>query len=64
LKYLPGWRGNSIFLNINITRINLDDVRDLTEIGHGYDPATDYHINESPLMEQKHFKHRKSPRSS
>jgi MoaA/NifB/PqqE/SkfB family radical SAM enzyme len=45
------------FLNINITRINIPDVRELTEIGRQYNLATDYHINESPMMEQEHFKH-------
>lgn len=50
--------GFASFININITRINLDDVRELTEIGHRYNIATDYHINESPMMEQEHFKHK------
>jgi len=50
--------GYASFININITRINLDDVRQLTEIGRQYNLATDYHINESPLMEQEHFKHK------
>ncbi len=50
--------GFTMFLNINITRINLDDVRELTEIGRSYNLATDYHINESPMMEQEHFKHK------
>jgi hypothetical protein len=36
---------------------NLDDVRELTEIAHDYGIATDYHINESPMIEQEHFKH-------
>jgi sulfatase maturation enzyme AslB (radical SAM superfamily) len=45
--------GYTSFLNINITRINLDDVRQLTEIGRQYNLATDYHINESPMMEQE-----------
>ena len=47
----------SVFFNINITRINLDDVRQLTEIAHDVGIATDYHINESPMLEQPHFKH-------
>jgi len=50
--------GYSVFLNINITRINLEDVRQLTEIAHDVGIATDYHINESPMTEQPHFKHR------
>ena len=50
--------GYSVFLNINICRNNLNDVRDLTEIAHDNGIATDYHINESPLIEQdEHFKH-------
>lgn len=50
--------GYTVFLNINITRINMDDVRQLTEIAHEYGIATDYHINEAPLMNQPDFKHR------
>jgi len=48
----------SVFFNINITRINLDDVRQLTEIAHDAGIATDYHINESPMLDQPHFEHR------
>ncbi len=44
-------------LNINICRNNLDDVKELTEIGRSYNVGTDYHINEAPLIEQPHFKH-------
>jgi MoaA/NifB/PqqE/SkfB family radical SAM enzyme len=46
-----------VFFNINICRTNMDDVRQLTEIAHEYGIATDYHINESPMIEQPHFKH-------
>jgi MoaA/NifB/PqqE/SkfB family radical SAM enzyme len=49
--------GYTVFLNINITRRNLDDVVRLTEIAHEYGIATDYHINESPMMDQPDFKH-------
>jgi len=49
--------GYSVFFNINITRINLDDVKQLTEIAHDHGIATDYHINESPMLEQPQFKH-------
>lgn len=49
--------GYSVFFNINICKNNLDDVRELTEIAHDNGIATDYHINESPLMDQPHFKH-------
>ncbi|HZQ91269.1 MAG TPA: radical SAM protein [Terriglobales bacterium] len=49
--------GYSIFLNICICRNNMDDVRMLTEIAHDNGIATDYHIVESPMTEQPHYKH-------
>ena len=49
--------GYTVFFNINICRNNLDDVKALTEIAHDYKISTDYHINESPLLDQPHFKH-------
>jgi len=49
--------GYTVFFNINICRNNLDDVKALTEIAHEHKISTDYHINESPLLEQPHFKH-------
>jgi MoaA/NifB/PqqE/SkfB family radical SAM enzyme len=49
--------GYSVVLNINITRINMDDVKELTEIGRENNLITDYHINEAPMIEQSHFKH-------
>src|ERR1700683_63360 len=49
--------GYSVFFNINICRNNMDDVRRLTEIAHDHGIATDYHINESPMMDQPDFKH-------
>ncbi len=49
--------GYLVFFNINICRTNTDDVRRLTEIAHGDRIATDYHINESPMMEQPQFGH-------
>ncbi len=49
--------GYAVFFNINICRNNLEDVRQLTEIAHENGIATDYHINESPMIEQPHFKH-------
>jgi len=49
--------GYTVFLNINICRNNLDDVKELTEIAHENKISTDYHINEMPLLEQSHFKH-------
>jgi hypothetical protein len=42
---------------MNICRNNLDDIKQLTEIAHDNGIATDYHINESPMLEQDHFKH-------
>jgi MoaA/NifB/PqqE/SkfB family radical SAM enzyme len=47
----------SVFFNINITRINIDDVKQLTEIARDHGIATDYHINESPMLDQPHFRH-------
>lgn len=49
--------GYTVFLNINICRNNLDDVKQLTEIAHENKISTDYHINEPPLLEQSQFKH-------
>ncbi len=51
--------GYSVFLNINICRNNLKDVRMLTELAHDSGIATDYHICESPMMEHENFKHLK-----
>lgn len=50
--------GFSAFININITRINIEDVKKLTELGRENNIATDYHINEAPMIEQEHFKHK------
>jgi len=49
--------GFCVFFNINITRINLEDVKRLTEIAHDSGIATDYHINESPMLDPSGFKH-------
>jgi MoaA/NifB/PqqE/SkfB family radical SAM enzyme len=49
--------GFSVFFNINITRINIEDVKQLTQIAYDSGIATDYHINESPMIEQPHFRH-------
>jgi MoaA/NifB/PqqE/SkfB family radical SAM enzyme len=49
--------GYTVFLNINVTRLNLDDARALTEIAHEANIATDYHLNEAPMLEQSHFAH-------
>ncbi len=50
--------GYMVFFNINICRNNLEDVRQLTEYAREHRVATDYHINETPMLEQdEHFKH-------
>jgi MoaA/NifB/PqqE/SkfB family radical SAM enzyme len=50
--------GYMIFFNINICRNNLDDVRMITEYARAHRLATDYHLNETPMLEQDaHFKH-------
>ena len=41
--------GYTAMININITHINQDDVKELTEIAHDNGFATDYHINEAPM---------------
>jgi MoaA/NifB/PqqE/SkfB family radical SAM enzyme len=46
-----------VFFNINITRVNLEDVKRLTELARDCGIATDYHINESPYFDQPRFKH-------
>ncbi len=47
--------GYITFLNINITRDNIDDVKALTEIAHRHGIATDYHINEPPLVTYENY---------
>ncbi|UCF37242.1 MAG: radical SAM protein [Acidobacteriota bacterium] len=59
LVEMQRYYGYTAFLNINITAINLEDVKELTEIARTYRIATDYHINESPMMEQSDFKHQR-----
>lgn len=50
--------GYMVFFNINICRNNAQDVRKLTEYARKHRIATDYHINETPMLEQDdHFKH-------
>lgn len=50
--------GYMVFFNINICRHNHEDVRQLTKWAHEHRIATDYHINESPMLDQTdHFKH-------
>jgi MoaA/NifB/PqqE/SkfB family radical SAM enzyme len=49
--------GYTVFFNMNICRTNLEDIKQLTEIAHDNGIATDYHINESPMIDQPQFKH-------
>lgn len=50
--------GYMIFFNMNICRNNLEDIRKVTEYAREHRLATDYHINETPMLEQDdHFKH-------
>jgi MoaA/NifB/PqqE/SkfB family radical SAM enzyme len=50
--------GYMVFFNMNICRNNLDDIRQLTEYARQNRLATDYHLNETPMLEQdEHFKH-------
>jgi len=50
--------GYMVFFNMNICRNNLYDIRQLTEYAREHRVATDYHINETPMLEQDaHFKH-------
>jgi len=50
--------GYMVFLNMNICRNNLEDIRLLTEYAREHRLATDYHLNETPMLEQDaHFKH-------
>ena len=51
--------GYLVMLNINITRTNMEDVKELTKIARDSGVGTDYHINEAPMMEQQHFQHYK-----
>jgi radical SAM protein with 4Fe4S-binding SPASM domain len=47
-----------VFFNMNICRNNLEDIRRLTDYARAHHLATDYHINETPMLEQdEHFKH-------
>ena len=50
--------GYMVFFNMNICRNNLEDIRLLTDYAHEHRLATDYHINETPMIEQDdHFRH-------
>jgi len=49
--------GYTVFFNMNICRNNMNEIRELTEIARDHRIATDYHINESPMIEPEHFAH-------
>jgi len=49
--------GTTVFFNMNICRNNHEDIKQLTEIARANGIATDYHLNESPMVEQTHFQH-------
>jgi len=49
--------GYIAFLNINITQKNIKDVKELTEIAHDYGIATDYHVNEPPIINYGAYEH-------
>jgi MoaA/NifB/PqqE/SkfB family radical SAM enzyme len=47
-----------VFFNMNICRNNMEDIRLVTEYARENRLATDYHLNETPMLEQdEHFKH-------
>jgi MoaA/NifB/PqqE/SkfB family radical SAM enzyme len=51
--------GYLLFLNINICRTNIKDVKMLTEIAHQNRIGTDYHLNEPPqdFVNVEHYEH-------
>lgn len=49
--------GYMVVFNTNICRTNMEDVKVLTEIAHDHGISSDVHINETPMIEQAHFKH-------
>ena len=50
--------GYMVFFNMNICRNNLKDIRLVTEYARERRVATDYHLNETPMLRQDdHFKH-------
>jgi MoaA/NifB/PqqE/SkfB family radical SAM enzyme len=47
-----------VFFNMNICRNNHEDVRRLADYAHQHRFATDYHINETPMLDPgDHFRH-------
>jgi MoaA/NifB/PqqE/SkfB family radical SAM enzyme len=49
--------GYTVFFNMNICRNNMEDIRALTELAREYRIATDYHINEPPMIQPESFEH-------
>ncbi len=49
--------GYVLFLNMNITRHNLTDVRQLTRLARDLGLGVDYHLNERPHVDQPHWRH-------
>lgn len=49
--------GYLVFLNINITSRNVDDVKALTCLALKHRIGVDYHINERPHVDQPHYRH-------
>ncbi|MCL5670023.1 MAG: hypothetical protein M1423_01805, partial [Acidobacteria bacterium] len=49
--------GYTVFLNVCITRTNLDDVKELARIAYDNRIGIDFHIVESPMIEQPHYMH-------
>jgi MoaA/NifB/PqqE/SkfB family radical SAM enzyme len=50
--------GYTIAINTNICRNNMDDVRRLADLALDYNISIDFHINESPMIEQERFNDR------
>src|SRR5215467_9146207 len=49
--------GQLVFFNMNICRTNLEDMKQLTEFANDNGLVVDFHINETPMLEQGHFQH-------
>jgi len=49
--------GYTVFLNVCITRVNMDDVKELAGIARANNLGIDFHIVETPMVEQPHYKH-------
>jgi MoaA/NifB/PqqE/SkfB family radical SAM enzyme len=56
--------GYTIAINTNICRNNMDDVRRLADLALDYNVAIDFHINETPMIEQEHFNDRMEKNST